>query len=778
MTLLAVVAGAVAICACSAVIGMAVWRIAGFEGWPWLGPPVGLATLVGLCLAAVQLPHGRAISVIAVVVALIGGLALRPRGRVLPDAGETSLVMVLAGVVASLPFIASGHVGILGVTDNADLSAHLLLADSVGTGHPPAGLDPTWYSSYPTGPHAVVATLNAGLGIPIDAGFNGLLIATLSISAASALALLREVPLGARVVTALILGIPFLAAFYTIQSSFKETLLGVFIAGWALALPHVFGAFAKRPRAVIVLALIAAGAYGSYNFVALAWLGAVALIYLVHRILQGGRLPRWQPSQRATVAFALFLAIVAVIALPMAGKTQALFGAVKATASGQTSGGNITAELAAYQVFGLWPSSDARSFGASLTLMRVLGVAGALTTLWASWWWWRRGQFELIAAALGTLAIYVVVRSRTTPYYTAKALAIAALPVALLTLGGIVAALARLGRVRTLPLPRKLAALGGIAFLVTAAWSSTLVLRAGRVQPDAHRSELLSLRTLLAQGPTLYLGQNDYISWILRGVRVGYPYGYMAPSQVQFDTRGEKPWQISWPYDFDSVVPDQLDRFRFVLASRTPYASSPPPNWRRVRVTRSYQVYERRGPTPGRAVLAEHGAPGAILDCGSPQGAALSQAEGIAAVRPRPIVIANQDLRSPLGSRLPAGEFDFRHIVAGQGAVAVADVPAGSWTISLQYVSPVSLDVSAGARRVTLPPSLEGPGVFWRAATVETPGGQERITIQAHDAPPLASFRAVLLGSVAITRDEPRGRVLPLRRACGRYVDWYVTSAG
>lgn len=773
MALLAVLAGTIALCACSVLIGHAVWRMAGFEGWAWLAPPTGLATLIAICLAAVQLPHGRTFAVAAVAAATIAGLLLRPRGGI----GETALVMALGVLAGCLPFIATGRVGILGVTDNADLSAHLLLADSMGTGHPPVGLDPAWYTSYPTGPHAVVATLHAGLGIAIDAGFNALLIATLAISAATALAALRDAAPARRVIGALIAGIPFLAAFYTIQSSFKETLLGVFVVAWALMLPRAVDMFARRPQAIVPLGLLAAGAYGAYNFVALAWLGAAALPYLVYRVARAGNRSGRRVSRRALVGGAIFVLIVAAAVLPLAGQTKALVGAVKATAAGQTTGGNITSELAAYQIFGLWPSSDGRSFGVDLNLMRVLGIGGALAALWAAWWWWRRQRLELVAAALGAVAIYVMVRSRATPYYSGKALVIAAFPVAVMTVAAIALALPRLRELGAQPVLRRVAAAAGIAVLALAAWSSGMVLRAGRVQPDAHRSELLSLRPLLAQGPTLYMGQNDYISWILHGVQIGYPYSYIAPSQVQFDTRGEKPWKISWPYDFDSVVPDQLDRFRFVLASRSPYASSPPPNWHVVRTTRSYEVWERRGPTPGRSVLPEPGAPGAILDCSSQPGAAVRDAGGVAAVHSQPVVLANEELRSPQGARLPAGEFDFRQIGAGDTAIAAVRLPAGRWTISLQYVSPVSLDVSAGAGRVTLPPSQEGPGVFWRAGTVTSVGGGVRIAIRAHGLSPLATFRNVLLGGVALTRDGEPERMVPLRRACGRYVDWYTASA-
>src|SRR4029077_4714226 len=130
-------------------------------------------------------------------------------------------------------------------------------------------------------------------------------------------------------------------------------------------------------------------------------------------------------------------------------------------------------------------------------------------------------------------------------------------------------------------------------------------------------------------------------------------------------SRGEKPWAIQRPFDFDSVVPDQLDRFRFVVATRSPYASSPPPNWHRVRTTRSFDVYERDGPTPPRSVLNEVGMPGLALDCSTEPGATMRGQPGVAAVREAPVLIDSAKLRTNDGHALERGEFHFRAISPG-----------------------------------------------------------------------------------------------------------------
>lgn len=771
MTAHAVIGGAVATCICAFATGSMVWRMAGFARWTPLTGPIGLAAVEVLCLVGVHLPGRRVTAALLVLAATLGGFVVMARRCRRRDLVTTLSAVGLAGVAACLPFIAWGRVGILGLTDDADLSGHLLLADSIGTGHPPVGLDAGWYAGYPTGPHSLVATLHAGLGVPIDAGFNSLLIATLAMSACVALSLLRDAPPAVAVPGAVLAGIPYLAAFYTVQSSFKETLFGVVIVSWTVLLRPVGKAIVGgRPRAILVLGVLTAAAYATYNFPAAAWLAVVAIAAACAWFIHGRRVPRIRLSKQTAVALLVFAGVVTAIAIPMATETKAIVGGVKLVVGGNTKGGNITAQLAAYQMFGLWPSPDARSFGLTLTLTRVLGVAGAAAALWAAWWWWfRRPRPELPAAAFATALIYAAMRPQATAYFTAKALVLASFCAGLMTITAVVLALCDSWTTGLRRRGRSLLWIGlGVAFLAVAGWSSGLVLRGGRVEPPGHRRELNSLRPLLERGPTLYMGQNDYISWLLKGVQVSFPYSYLTPSQLPFATRPEKLWLIWDLFDFDNVPADQLDQFRFVLASRSPYASSPPPNWHLVRRTPSYAVWERRGPTAARSILGENGAPGARLEC-----SASSPRTGVAAVRPAPVVLPSAALRDRTGHVPAGGEFHFANIAAGGTAVARVRLAPGRWTASLQYVSPVPIDIDLGSSHVGAPASQEGPGVFWRFGNVTSRGGRVTVLIHARPAPALATFRTVLVGSLAFTRAGEHDRVIPFRSACGRYVDWF-----
>ena len=110
----------------------------------------------------------------------------------------------------------------------------------------------------------------------------------------------------------------------------------------------------------------------------------------------------------------------------------------------------------------------------------------------------------------------------------------------------------------------------------------------------------------------------------------------------------------------------------------------------------------------------------------------------------------------------------------------------GIWQLSLQYHSQVPLTVAAtgSAEEVELPPSLDGmylthqgQGAFWHAGEMRAAGSRP-VTVTVSAARPSALQRAlgvrrqVWLGTLAATR--PGSRQVPLRRACGRYVDHYI----
>ena len=155
--------------------------------------------------------------------------------------------------------------------------------------------------------------------------------------------------------------------------------------------------------------------------------------------------------------------------------------------------------------------------------------------------------------------------------------------------------------------------------------------------------------------------------------------------------------------------------------------------------------------------LSEGEAPGAVLDCRSAPGRALARAGGVAYVRPRPVV------------GVPGAT------VSGRPLVQTLDLGPGRWEISLRWFSDMPLEVRLGAERRDLPAYLSDRASFVAVGRVD--GGRPlRIEVRPRARRRLDVVRTVLLGEPVAVRVDRPGRVLPLRRACGRYVDWYRTG--
>jgi hypothetical protein len=125
---------------------------------------------------------------------------------------------------------------------------------------------------------------------------------------------------------------------------------------------------------------------------------------------------------------------------------------------------------------------------------------------------------------------------------------------------------------------------------------------------------------------------------------------------------------------------------------------------------------------------------------------------------------------------------------AGDSASQQLRLPPGTWEISLQYVSRWPVTVSAGGAKAEMPGNLARMGAFFRVGDVHVTGRGAPVTVAASVAKlstfgrllgakgrtrALDSFESGTLGAVAATRVDRRGVTIPLRRACGRYVDWY-----
>jgi hypothetical protein len=379
---------------------------------------------------------------------------------------------------------------------------------------------------------------------------------------------------------------------------------------------------------------------------------------------------------------------------------------------------------------------------------------------------------------LGAGVIYAGTLVEAGLYVQAKALAVPASLVMLLIVGGLLQPAQDPGTVRRSSEPRRrsprrrrspLRGALAIVFVAVAAYSSFLALRDAVVAPNEHADELGPIRERADGEWTVFLTADRFSDYQLRETRVASPF---LSAQTIIPARPGKDFIL--PTDFDSTAPEALDLAHWVLVTRAPYRSDPPPNLHRVLRTDSYELWKRVGPTPLETrVLGEKGRSGKILACGSAApDARAAVANGVSAdVFPEKPVTGRPEAWQP-SSEPPAGESVTQSI----------RLPRGRWLLSLQYLSPLrGVTVEAAGESFELPPSMEGAlpgrlGPFWSAGEIHSKGGPLKVTVRVQELSPLQKLlgvsRRATIGNLAAV--SPRAHeTVPLQEACGRFVDHY-----
>ena len=399
--------------------------------------------------------------------------------------------------------------------------------------------------------------------------------------------------------------------------------------------------------------------------------------------------------------------------------------------------------------------------------------------------WIRRHGPAVPAALAAGVVIYLGALAFGTVYTSAKALAIAAPLVSLISFGGL---LEREGAGRLL-LRRLLA----LALAAGIALSSFLVLRQAPVAPQDHADQLAELRPLVQGRDVLFLGRDNFVAYELRGAR---PFtavrNFYDPNYVKPNLRLQNVFQ---KFDFDSVTAATLSRFPFVITTRAAYASGPPPTFRPLKETSDFVLWKRAGPAGPRRTLPEGDSPGAVLGCRSKTGRRLRRTPGTATAFAATPVVAGRWSPSPT-------------VDGDSPATQTLTLPTGRWEISVQYDATRPLRVTAPGLDATLPANLDYRGSVpyypVGTATVRRPGpirftvGMERPPLagrllgtksEAHLGA-IAATRGGLPSSITASRSSAtaggRGapipgeaeRRVPLGHACGRYLDWYRPRRG
>lgn len=760
---LAVIVAATLTCVGALILGQAACRLCGIRSWSFLSAPVGYALLMLLSVLAIHAPgHASTIAVLLLVL-LLAGLALQVREPALRPRATDLLAALPTLLLVLLPFAANGRAGTLGVSFDNDMHAHLLWAEAIRA--PVVARVTSLNASYPLGPHALCAVLAQATGIRVDYAFAGETMAIPILLAWTTLVALRRVGWLGKAFVATMSALTFMVASYYGEGAFKEIAQAMFVLGLALGIQELIPGQKRGSLRWVPLALIVGGSLSVYSIAGLPWLLAILglwlVIYGVHQILLGRPFRTLiEGVRRAVRPAVLALGVLVILIVPQLPRIVNFYEENAGTGGGTgiptDALGNLLGPVSFWKVFGMWDVSDFRLPPANPFDVGMFAALGLLLTAAGGIWWLRRGEFAVPLATGVALAIWIYSNHSQSPYVASKALVILSPLVMLLATRWLVERspgeswFSSVGVLRI-----GVAALLGWAVLGT----STEALRNAYVGPTAHVDDLRKLEPFLGRSPTLFLGWDNFIKWELAGTPVDQPFSEESPAPV-IALRPQKAWAPGQALDFDDFTAATLNKYRYIVAPRDAAGSQPPSNMRLVRTTSFYQVWERKGLTPERQILAEGQEPAAKLNCATSQGRTLARADGGAggaAVRQPNIVIP-----------VPA--------VLSNGITKVQiSLRPGTWWLSAPYSSSHPIEIVAPGLHTTLPANLDRPGARWPVGKI-TVASSTPVTIafRVH-APSLAPPSVGVLNALVATPDIPI-RLLSLGHACGQYVDWYTTN--
>jgi hypothetical protein len=500
----------------------------------------------------------------------------------------------------------------------------------------------------------------------------------------------------------------------------------------------------------------------------------------------------------AKTAIWLGIAIPVVAALPELVRLASFssFKAFNPSGTGPTVGfGNLRQPLNPLEAFGVWPSGEFRITPANSTTPELAFYLGALLALVAFAWGLGRAlarrESALPSALAAVTVLYLAALALGTPYTSAKALAIAAPLIMLVALRGLLAADSLPGEEEDVPPsgvaawwpPRPLRALSGIAvpllvvvFAAAAAFSTLLPLRQSAVGPDYHLQEMLRMRPIVDGHNVLFLGRDNFVSWELIGSEV------YAPITNHYDVEEThslyRATDLNAKFDWDNVPQFVMNHFNWVVTTSAAMQSQAPRGFVPRLRTGDFILWHRDHPVGQRRTLYEPLNPGAPLDCSNPEQAPITKVNGTATVFTVQPVIGKVWNPSPALTQTKPAHMRLY-------------LTPGHWDLSIQYASTQPLHLTASGPGLTDPFSTDlrtnllfrGPSPYYPVGSFDVQrAGTVVVNVDVGD-PPLVGrllrteSKAYLAG-LAATRSDPARETIPLRRACGRYVDWYEVAPG
>jgi hypothetical protein len=760
---IATLVSALALVLAAALGGQLICALFGARRWTPAAPAVGLSVLMLIAVAAPHLPGRMTLPFIVTALLVLGGVvqvAGRPEDR--PPAG-----VLLAGgltfLVTLIPFYAQQRFGILGVGFNNDTASHLLFAGSYRDASLEAAVPLLDY--YPFGPHAVAAELAHGFGLGLDGAFMGLTIAMPVLTAITVFGLLRRVGWPAAALASVAAAMPYLVAAYLGEGAFKEVMFPLLLLGTVGLLGSLRRGEIEGPARLVSLGLLTGGVLSMYSLPGLAWIGgtvAVAVAAFAIPVLRAegeGARGVWRRTV-ALIGPALFAGVVLALALiPQAPRLHAFWQYMHRTgANGSGTGiakddvGNLAGPLRFLESTGVWFSADFRFPPVTQTASTLLGILVLAAAAWGAARLLRRWEPELVAAAAVCVLLAAISAHSQSPYTTAKSFVIAS-PF-LVTL----AAVGLLER-RKDPSPlRATRIVVAVGLLAVGAVSSFMTLRYLPVGPRAHEQQLAKFRPLV-QGKKVLLTLNDeFGSWYLSGAVVAQPLFPAGRRDVGgVPVLPVKEAGLGHAYDFDSFGAS-IDRFDAVVIPRDPSASQPPANFKLQATSGPWALYQRTGPGRLRGVLSgEKADAGQQLVCSSAEGKAVLKAGGVAGIR-----------RAPVRVMAPV-------VLQGTTVPVPVTLGPGRWLVNIAYNWRDAVRLTGAGLDARLPASLDRQSARYPAGQVQ--GGALTLKLSAKQNRISEKGLAMAPAELSFT---PVGteRTVPVRKACGHYLDWYEPAAG
>ena len=773
----------------SLLVGRAVMLGLGRHRASYLEAAVGLAVLILVSTVAIRLPGHGTTSVVFFLLLVLGSLVFlfaRTESILGPAVGVGIPVALVTVVLASLPFIASGHIGIPGVGLNNDMAMHLVDTDWLldPTGPTPQSIT----NGYPIGPHSLVATVSHLTGTEPLNGWLGLLVIAPVLTAITTLGALPELRGGWRILAAALVALAYLTASVLGIAGFKELIAGMFLIAFAIGLRELKRSSDGRVADLIGLALITAAMVPVYTLPGVAWLGLIVAIWAAAHLIRiraesgpEGVRRTIRDSARILVPAAVLLVLIGLIELPKVIDflSSGSIGNVADTNS------KLRYVVSPLETLGIWPSGNwllgTHDFSHDWLywLFGLIGIAGLVYGLV---WWTRQHSYAIPAAVISGLVVYLLTKFLEDGglYILAKAAVVPASVVMLLVVVALFASGG--GTVKSV---------FAVVFVALAAYSSFLALRDTIVASTDRLEQMAQFRDRVAGQSVLALTSDRFTDY---GLRTATVYSPAFNSENRVDSTGAKTQRL--PVDFDSVPYTVLNQFPYAVTTRAVYQSQAPPGWTLAAANSSYELWKRTGTTPPMAILAEEARPGRIFRCDRPKFQKVLAGGGQAVVWPRPVIAKRLYWKAGSGGGV-VGEGGVsstkdapldNELSPGQTTSQTINLPPGRWQLSIQYVSPVTgITVRAPGLETHLPSGMDAAipyrpdqGPYWPAGQLTSEGGPITVSVQADDVNTLQKVLGVdapaVIGNLTAVNRAGFRRV-GTAAACKLYVDHILNSA-